>query len=181
MFYFIFILRLAKTLPTKNDILSLFLVAIDLQIALPPTVKLEMKAVNKTDIMLKLMLVELLTDIARTAPMEPLIIPQISPITSLQILEILLEFLSKPIVSLPPFIFWDAIDRNVFSLLVKTATPIISKMMPITIININIINKKILLNELDIILEIMLNKHDRIKVNKKTLYIQALLFIIPPI
>lgn len=72
--------------------------AIDLQIALPPTVKLEMKAVNKTDIMLKLMLVELLTDIARTAPMEPLIIPQISPITSLQILEILLEFLSKPIV-----------------------------------------------------------------------------------
>ena len=86
------------------------------------------------------MLVELLTDIARTAPMEPLIIPQISPITSLQILEILLEFLSKPIVSLPPFIFWDAIDRNVFSLLVKTATPIISKMMPITIININIIN-----------------------------------------
>ena len=54
-------------------------------------------------------------------------------------------------------------------------------MMPITIININIINKKILLNEFDIILEIMLNKHDRIKVNKKTLYIQALLFIIPPI
>ena len=42
--------------------------------------------------------------------------------------------------------------------------------MPITIININIINKKILLNEFDIILEIILNKHDRIKVNKKTLY-----------
>ena len=101
----IFILRLAKTLPTKNDILSLFLVAILLQIALPPTVKLDIKAVSKTDMMLKLILVELLMDIAKTAPIEPLIIPQISLITSLQILEILLEFLSKPIVSLPPFIF----------------------------------------------------------------------------
>ena len=108
-------------------------------------------------------------------------IPQISPITSLQILDILLEFLSNPIVSLPPFIFCEAIERKVFSLLVKTATPIMSKIIPITIIKINIINRKILLNEFEIIFEIILKRHDKIKVNKKTLYIQVLLFIIPPI
>ena len=49
------------------------------------------------------------------------------------------------------------------------------------IIKIKIINRKILLNEFEIIFEIILKRHDKIKVNKKTLYIQVLLFIIPPI
>ena len=72
--------------------MSLFLIAYFLPIALPPTVSDEISelisSVDKTTDIFKL----IETFIASIAPTEPLTIPQISPITSLHILDTLFAF-----------------------------------------------------------------------------------------
>ena len=73
--------------------------------------------------------------------MAPDMIPHISPITSLHMLLALFPFLIKLMHSLDPVIFLEALAWNVFSSQLNTATPIISKNIPINI-NINNTNPK---------------------------------------
>lgn len=69
----------------------------------------------------------------KTAPREPLTIPQMSPITSLQMLDTLLLFFNNLRQDDAPFIFFAFIAWNGASLAVIVATPIISNMIPIEI------------------------------------------------
>lgn len=75
--------------------MSLFLIANFLPIALPPTVSEDTKELIKSVTITNEKLVLFDTKIDNIAATEPLTIPQISPITSLHILEIVLEFLTK--------------------------------------------------------------------------------------
>ena len=114
-----------------NIISSLFNIAYFLPIALPPTVieditELIISEENKIGIGVTLVMCN-----ASIAPTEPLTIPQISPITSLHILAILLEFFIKDTLSLEPFIFLELLAWKEDSSAVNTAVPIISKKIPI--------------------------------------------------
>ena len=76
-----------------NTISSLFLVAYFFPIALPPTVKDEINELFTKVVRTTFINKEFAIYIDNIAPQEPLIIPHISPITSLHILAILGEFL----------------------------------------------------------------------------------------
>ena len=149
--------------------MSLFCIATRFIMALPPTVMVEVRAVTIIAIKVLFRLIIPANERVSTADRLPLTIPQISPITSLQKEAIVAEFLIKPIASLAPFIFLEAIAWKLASLLVKTATPIISKIIPIKITKIVISSKIKLLNLTAIKFDIPLKSKDRIKVNKKTL------------
>ena len=84
-----------NTFETINIISSLFFIANFLPIAFPPTVKDEIIELNINIVITddKLNLTERISPII--ADNEPLTIPQISPITSLHIDEILLPFFIK--------------------------------------------------------------------------------------
>jgi len=79
-------------LPTFNTILSAFLIAIFLNIALPPTVKDDINAA--IIILISVPFIKNVVDIliASIAPIEPDIIPHTSPTISLQKDDILLLF-----------------------------------------------------------------------------------------
>ena len=149
LFFFIctyLILRKCFILPTTNIILSAFEIAILLNIAFPPTVIEDIREDIITDITVLLIPVVVDKDIAKTAPSPPDMIPHTSPITSLQIVEILLLFFIKVIVSLAPLIFFELIEWNVASFAVITDTPIQSNIIPNTITEIRIIAKATSLN-----------------------------------
>ena len=85
------------------------------------------------------------------ADKEPLTIPQISPITSLHIEDILLPFFIKYTPSFAPLIFFVLLAWNVDSSAVNTAVPIISKIIPIIMNKIVIIVNTIKLLNLFVI------------------------------
>jgi hypothetical protein len=103
-------------------------------------------------------------------PAAPLIIPHISPTTSLQKFETKSAFLISCKAWRAPRILFEAIEINGTSEAAATAIPIISKITPIKIIN-NIINKgKIILLELDnIFCEVILKKEEIMSVTKNIL------------
>ena len=116
--------------------------------------------------------------IASIAPTEPLTIPQISPITSLHILAIVLEFFISFTASLEPLIFLELFAWNDASFAVNTAVPIISNIIPIPINIIHNIIKSIVLlyfdiKKFDVLLKIKAIK----KVIKNALIIQLSFFI----
>ena len=138
-------MNLFNILATINIIESLFLIAYFLPIAFPPTVNDDIiELVNSViNIVEMLNLIDMF--IASIAPTEPLTIPQISPITSLHILAIVLEFFISFTASLEPLIFLELFAWNDASFAVNTAVPIISNIIPIPINIIhNIINILIL-------------------------------------
>ena len=98
--------------------------------AFPPTVREEINADTKIDMIVLLIPVVVDKLIARTAPNPPDKIPHISPITSLHMLAILLAFFIKEIDSFAPLILLLLIEWNVASLAVILAVPIPSKRMP---------------------------------------------------
>jgi hypothetical protein len=75
-------------------------------------------------------------------PVAPLIIPQISPTTSLQILLTISALLSRYNAWLAPFIFFDDIDTNGVTSAAAIEIPIVSKTIPIKINTSNKINAK---------------------------------------
>ena len=119
--------------------LSLALIAIPLPRAFPPIVNPEISPVtitvtgkSGTDNISA-------SDIDMTAPIEPLTIPAISPITSLQKFETAAAFAVHQMAVFAPLTFFAAIELNVDGLEVVTATPIISKITPVAIKRNNII------------------------------------------
>ena len=100
-----YFLNLFNILATINIIESLFLIAYFLPIAFPPTVSDDIIELisSVTIIVERLNLVDIF--IASIAPTEPLTIPQISPITSLHMLAIVLEFFIKCTASLELLFF----------------------------------------------------------------------------
>ena len=99
--------------------------------------------------------------LAKATPAEPLIIPQISPITSLQKLEVLDALWISFTAKLAPFILFVAIELNVFISATVTLIPIISKIIPIPITSKRIKISKIILKS-DINDEIPLKTADKI-------------------
>ena len=82
--------------------------------ALPPTVKDDIIAETIIDDIVTLSFINVAKLIAIIAPNAPLIIPQISPITSLQTLDTLTEFLIISKDSLAPFMFLDDFCNRMF-------------------------------------------------------------------
>ena len=139
VYYFSF-LKNATIFDAINNMSLLLDMATPLPAAFPPIVNDAIKAVihkvtGRTGI-LKVLAIESAT----VTPAEPEIIPQISPITSLQKDETLLAFFLNNTAVLAPFTFLAPIEWNGFSSAVETATPIISKIIPN---KINIITKTI--------------------------------------
>ena len=89
------VLNLLNIFAAINIIASLFLMACFFPIALPPTVSDEIIELTSSVMITvdKLNFIDIL--IASIAPREPLTIPHISPMTSLHILAIVLEFFIK--------------------------------------------------------------------------------------
>jgi len=131
-------LNLFKIIPTAWTILVELLLATPFPKAFPPTVNAATNALNKNCI-LKFNPNWSVIFIAIKALIAPLNTPQMSPITSAQILATLGAFLISFIESFEPFTFFVAFAWNSSSLATVTATPIISKNIPIPITNINII------------------------------------------
>ena len=151
---------------------SHFFIAIFLPIAFPPTVREDTIAV-------KIIAVSGVSnrDTTKDAVRAPDTIPHISPITSLQMLLVLLAFFISYIHSLEPFIFFDALAWKVDSSQLSTATPIISNIIPIninTIIPITINKTSILAVKL----ERLANMNDNIKVSINMIGIQLSFFIL---
>lgn len=146
--------------------------------AFPPTVNEEMNADKTTDIIVLLMPNFVDKDMARTAPNPPDTIPQTSPITSLQIDDILLPLFIKVKASLAPFTLADDIEWNVASLAVIPAVPIASKSIPMDITATIMINKIISLKEAAIILETVLKQIDKTNVKINIVIIKLFPFFI---
>lgn len=145
--------------------------AILLPMALPPTVSDETIAVKRME-----MIGVFQSNTTREAVMLPDTIPQISPITSLQTLLVLLACLISLIHSLEPVIFLEALAWKVASSQLSTATPIISNIIPINIITINKNpnNKTFILEAKE---DMLPNMNDNIKVSINMIRIQLSFFI----
>ena len=170
-FYFFPNGNLLKNLPTIKVMSSHLLIAIILPIAFPPTVKEDTIAVKRTDIR------GVSNNITtKDAEILPDTIPQISPIRSLQTLLVLLACLINFIHSFDPVIFLEALAWNVASSQLKTATPIISNIIPTNIITINKIdNNKTFIFEANV--EMLPNMNDNIKVSINIIGSQLSFFI----
>ena len=151
---------------------ALLFMAIFLPKALPPMVSDDIKAVMMRVINSPLIFVILISNATIVTPALPDIIPQISPITSQQILDTLLAFLISFTPTLPPRTLLALIEWNTTSSPQVTETPIISKIIPnnmkkkvtiIDIIKVTFLN--IILVKKDII-------KDKINANKVTIIIQ---------
>ena len=135
--------------------------------ALPPTVTEEMKpaitalrsAFSKPGLA-----ISILKTIA--APMAPLIIPQMSPITSLQKLDTLSAFFKRSTASLAPFILFAAIEFIGTSEHAVIATPIMSNKTPIEIIITSITSATAIFALINKVSEIKLNMIAKRKVQK---------------
>ncbi len=166
---------LLNSFPTKNTIFSHFFMAIFLPMAFPPTVREDTIAVSN------IAMIGLFNKLTTNdAVRDPDTMPQISPITSLHILLVLFEFLISLIHSFEPFIFLEALAWNVDSSQLKTATPIISNIIPININIIipNIINKTFIFA---VRLDRLANMNDKIKVTINIIGIQLSFFILFPL
>lgn len=113
--------------------------AMFLKMAFPPIVNEAIVAViiNPTQKTFKSKFLEI--DAAIVTPAEPDIIPHISPITSLQNDDTLAAFFLNDTAFFAPFIFLELMECNGSSSAEVTATPIISKIIPM-MININSIS-----------------------------------------
>ena len=120
--------------------ISLLLIAKLLPIALPPIVNDEMIAVIINPVKSKSVWY-FVTKIAHiVVPAAPDITPQISPITSQQKLDVLSALFLNLTAVVAPFTLREAIEWNTASSALVTATPTISKSIPINInIKVNII------------------------------------------
>jgi len=147
--------------------------------ALPPTVK---EAVDEISTTLKIdvfksVLIEPIFKI-KTAIVDPLIMPAMSPTTSLQKLETGPAWFISSKASFAPFIFLEAIELKGFLLAEATAMPMMSKMIPvITIIKSNKNPKAnpILPRSVS---ETELSKNEKIKVIKETWIIHLYLILL---
>ena len=135
--YFWFKCSLLRTTATACTIFVEFFCAIVFPIALPDTVRDATKALIK-NCMLNEIPNEAVIFNAIEALIEPLKTPHISPITSAQKFATLAEFLINFTDVLEPAILFDAFAWNSFSSATVTATPIISKNIPINITKNNI-------------------------------------------
>ena len=135
-----------------------------MNIAFPPTVNAEINAasITLTKVLLNPVVKEKL--IASIAPIEPEIIPHISPTISLHTEDILLLFFINTIPCLAPFIFLLFNAWNVASFAVIAAVPITSNNIPNEIVTTSTINNIILLHDTAITFEIVLNIIDKINV-----------------
>lgn len=147
-------------------------------IAFPPTVKDEMNADKTTDIIVLLILNFVDRDIASTAPKPPETIPQTSPITSLQIEDILLPLFIKVNASLAPFTLADDMEWNVASFAVIPAVPIASNKIPIDITETIMMNKTTSLKDEAIIFDTVLKHIDNTKVRINIVIIKLFFFFI---
>ena len=135
--YFWFKCSLLRTTATACTIFVEFFCAIVFPMALPDTVSEATNALIK-NCMLNEILNEAVIFNAIEALIEPLKTPHISPITSAQKFATLAEFLINFTDVLEPAILFDAFAWNSFSSATVTATPIISKNIPINITKNNI-------------------------------------------
>lgn len=135
--YYRFKCSLLRTTATACTIFVEFFCAIVFPIALPDTVRDATKALIK-NCMLNEIPNEAVIFNAIEALIEPLKTPHISPITSAQKFATLAEFLINFTDVLEPAILFDAFAWNSFSSATVTATPIISKNIPINITKNNI-------------------------------------------
>ena len=121
-----------------------------LPIAFPPIVKEATKPVIN-NVVISIFIDNLLETInAIDEDNAPLIIPQISPITSLQKLDNFSEFFINLTPTLAPLTFFDDIELKVFKSATVTLIPIISNITP-SEITINKITMLIIIPTLDII------------------------------
>lgn len=132
-----FLLNLFNTFPTIWTIGVAFLFAISLPIAFPPTVIAATNAliinwISNAIWKFSVILIEI------SALIAPLNTPHISPITSAQKLATFEAFFIRCIDCLDPSTFFVAFAWNSSSFATVTATPIISKIIPIKITKINI-------------------------------------------
>ena len=124
-------------LPTICTIFVEFLFAIPFPIAFPPTVSdatiaLIMNCKSKFKLNFSVIFIVI------SAAIEPLSTPQMSPITSAQMLDTFDEFLISFIDVFAPCIFLLAFACISSSFATVTATPIISNIIPTNIVNIKI-------------------------------------------
>ncbi len=140
-----------------------------------------MKADKTTDIIVLFILNFVEREIASTAPNPPETIPQTSPITSLQIEDILLPLFIKVNASFAPFTFADDMEWNVASFAVIPAVPIASNRIPRDITETIMINNTISLKEAAIMLDTVLKHIDNMKVRINIVIIKLFfLFIASP-
>jgi len=182
LFLFLFLILVKKdnkytAYPLFKTMDSQFLMAMFLPVAFPPIVREEINPViaalsstlSRSGLMIRILK-------TRVAPIAPLKIPQISPITSLQKLPTLSAFFSSPIASAAPLIFLDAMLFKGASEHAVTATPIMSNKTPIEVIIIRIINVVIILVLIITVSEMKLTVIARKKLQKMMAMIQFLIF-----
>ena len=133
-----FFLKIAKNEETALMILVLSFMANDFSAAFPPMVRAEIMAETNTVTNRILALVLFVIMVTMTVPHAPETMPQTSPITSQQIDDTLEAFLTSKTPILPLFIFRALIELNTVISPLVTATPIVSKTIPI-MINVNVI------------------------------------------
>ena len=141
---------------------SLLFIAILFPIALPPIVIDATKAVMIKETNNKLISNLLDNTMAIDAEVEPLMIPHISPITSLQKLDTFSAFFINFTPNLAPLTFLEAIELKVFSSATVILTPIISNNIPKPI-NTNIKTKLMKMFTLGIIVSDNKEKNNDIK------------------
>lgn len=156
-----------------------FLIAIFLPIALPPTVSEDTNpAINAPSNAVSRL--GLFSRILKTiaAPIAPLIIPQISPTTSLQKLDALSAFFKSPTASFAPFILLAAMEFTGTTGHAVIATPIMSNRTPIDIINTSMIKEVIILALIIKVSEIKLKIIAKRNVKKVMMIIQFLILFL---
>ena len=136
--------------------------------ALPPTVKAAIKLL--ISILMRgwfHIIPDVVSLTTKIPPADPLIIPQISPTTSLQKLDTWSAFFINLIACTAPRIFFDAIDNSGTSEAAVTEMPIASNNIPISIIINRVNNDRIILKFSIILFDVILNIFAIKKVKKK--------------
>lgn len=151
--------------------------AIFLKMAFPPIVSEAIVAViiSPTQNMFRFSALD--KEEAIVTPAEPEIIPHMSPMTSLQNDDTLAAFFLNDTAFLAPFIFLELMEWSGSSLAEVTATPIISKIIPI-VIKIRSINIPTTIFTFGMVIsDIKENINDIIKASPVTIRGQLFLFL----